>query len=209
MTGLAPNVTLGTQVLAATYRTGLGEIRTFALADGSRVTLDTNSRIRVSISSNERHVVLDEGRARFKIRNAFSSPFIVVTRAGKVIAQGQVFDVSAVGPDIRVAVPGGKAIVESNLPGDVAGTLTAGHQADLGGTLDPSPVSRAEAQWTDGPPRDASDRELLELRSCGRCVAVLYNEDWPHGAVGNKPPITLMNPGGAPSPVTVIKAGKL
>lgn len=27
-----------------------------------------------------------------------------------------------------------------------------------------------------------------------------YNEDRPHGAIGNKPPITLINPGGAPSP---------
>jgi putative transposase len=27
-----------------------------------------------------------------------------------------------------------------------------------------------------------------------------YNEDRPHGAIGNKPPITLVNPGGAPSP---------
>ena len=28
-----------------------------------------------------------------------------------------------------------------------------------------------------------------------------YNEDRPHGAIGNKPPITLVNPGGAPSPL--------
>jgi putative transposase len=27
-----------------------------------------------------------------------------------------------------------------------------------------------------------------------------YNEDRPHGAIGNKPPISLVNPGGAPSP---------
>lgn len=28
-----------------------------------------------------------------------------------------------------------------------------------------------------------------------------YNEDRPHGAIGNKPPISLQNPGGAPSPL--------
>ena len=27
-----------------------------------------------------------------------------------------------------------------------------------------------------------------------------YNEDRPHGAIGNKPPISLQNPDGAPSP---------
>ena len=26
-----------------------------------------------------------------------------------------------------------------------------------------------------------------------------YNEDRPHGAIGNKPPILLQNPGGTPS----------
>ena len=29
-----------------------------------------------------------------------------------------------------------------------------------------------------------------------------YNEDRPHGAVGNKPPITLMNPDGAAGPLS-------
>ncbi len=28
-----------------------------------------------------------------------------------------------------------------------------------------------------------------------------YNEDRPHGAIGNKPPTSLQNPGGAPSPL--------
>ncbi|VXC29808.1 MULTISPECIES: transposase [unclassified Bosea (in: a-proteobacteria)] len=27
-----------------------------------------------------------------------------------------------------------------------------------------------------------------------------YNEDRPHGVIGNKPPILLQNPGGTPSP---------
>jgi putative transposase len=27
-----------------------------------------------------------------------------------------------------------------------------------------------------------------------------YNEDRPHGAIGNKPPISLQNPGGSSSP---------
>jgi putative transposase len=28
----------------------------------------------------------------------------------------------------------------------------------------------------------------------------LYNEDRPHGAIGNKPPVSLMTPAGAASP---------
>jgi putative transposase len=40
----------------------------------------------------------------------------------------------------------------------------------------------------------ADAREKLE--EWGR----YYNEDRPHGAIGNKPPITLTNPGDATSP---------
>jgi hypothetical protein len=65
----------------------------------------------------------------------------------------------------------------------------------------PNPPARpSHEREYDTQPRGASDRELLELRSRGRCDAALWNEDQPHVAIGNKPPITLMNPGDAPSP---------
>ena len=36
--------------------------------------------------------------------------------------------------------------------------------------------------------RDASDKELLELRSRGRCDAALYNHVRPHSSLGNRTP---------------------
>jgi putative transposase len=36
-----------------------------------------------------------------------------------------------------------------------------------------------------------------------------YNEDRPHGAIGNKPPASLMTPAGASSPASAAKPGKL
>jgi len=36
--------------------------------------------------------------------------------------------------------------------------------------------------------RDASDKELLELRSRGRCDAALYNRARPHSSLGYRPP---------------------
>ncbi|MDF0546698.1 hypothetical protein PX699_30570, partial [Sphingobium sp. H39-3-25] len=36
--------------------------------------------------------------------------------------------------------------------------------------------------------RDASDKELLELRSRGRCDAALYNNVRPHSSLGNRTP---------------------
>ncbi len=37
-------------------------------------------------------------------------------------------------------------------------------------------------------------------RPTGEAWRRYYNEDRPHGAIGRKPPISLQNPGGAPSP---------
>lgn len=47
---------------------------------------------------------------------------------------------------------------------------------------------------------DDTDIIARELPSRGCCVAALYNEERPHGAIGNKVPISLMNSGSATSP---------
>ncbi|MCA6104070.1 hypothetical protein [Bradyrhizobium australafricanum] len=47
-----------------------------------------------------------------------------------------------------------------------------------------------------------ADKEPREERSCGcgRSQTLLYNEERPHGAIGNRPPILLQNLVGATSP---------
>ena len=44
--------------------TGVGETRSIALEDGSRIVLDTNSRVRVAFTPGARDVQLLEGQAR-------------------------------------------------------------------------------------------------------------------------------------------------
>ncbi|MBY3313590.1 transposase, partial [Rhizobium laguerreae] len=44
------------------------------------------------------------------------------------------------------------------------------------------------------------DIKAHEPPSCGCSVVVLYNEVRPHGAIGNKVPISLLNGSSAPSP---------
>jgi hypothetical protein len=51
-------------------------------------------------------------------------------------------------------------------------------------------------------PKDDGDKEPREERSCGRSQTSLYNEERPHGAIGNKPPILLQNHDGATSPLS-------
>jgi transposase InsO family protein len=40
---------------------------------------------------------------------------------------------------------------------------------------------------------DATDTAAPETRYCGRSQALLYNEERPHSAIGNKAPIELID----------------
>ena len=75
---------------AETFETGRGDIRRFTLADGSLVTLDTDSRIEVTIDRRRRHALLREGRARFDVV-ADARSFTIAAGDGDVTAsEGQI-----------------------------------------------------------------------------------------------------------------------
>src|SRR3546814_6810509 len=69
-----------------------GEIRSFKLEDGSTATLDSDTRIEVSISSDTRYVRVAQGRARVKIVNDVS-PFRLAAGQGIVTTSEGVVDV--------------------------------------------------------------------------------------------------------------------
>jgi ferric-dicitrate binding protein FerR (iron transport regulator) len=60
------------------FTTQVGEIRAVALADGSRITLDTRTSVRVAFSQGMRRFILDDGRARLlaaaDVRRSWSRP---------------------------------------------------------------------------------------------------------------------------------------
>src|SRR4030095_4761575 len=58
-----------------TYATEIGEQRDVALEDGTRVRLDTDSEIRVSMNDERRHVQLRRGRAHFAVAADSTRPF--------------------------------------------------------------------------------------------------------------------------------------
>jgi transmembrane sensor len=76
-----------------TYKTGVGEQRTIILADGSTVTLNALTTVRVHLSQQAREITLVRGQAYFHDTDGPTRPFIV--RAGKslVRAIGTKFDV--------------------------------------------------------------------------------------------------------------------
>lgn len=137
---------------AATYETALGEIRTISLADGSQLTLDTATRVRVTLSASERKVSLERGRARFRVAPDGKRPFIVTVSGGTVVARNTLFDVSVESGSPVVAVIEGQVDLTStsDAASHPALTLAAGQTVDLGNSEMPRPTLAGETQWVSG-----------------------------------------------------------
>ena len=73
------------------YRTGIGAPRVVQLEDGSRISLDANSAMRVTYSDTERRVQLESGQAYFQVKHNPGWPFVVVAGAHQVTDIGTAF----------------------------------------------------------------------------------------------------------------------
>jgi transmembrane sensor len=96
---------------ATTFRTAVGEQRSFVLRDGSVIFLNTDSTVRVRLLAAERHIDLIRGEARFQVAKDPTRPFIVATTNAAVRAVGTVFNVRADPPSTQVAVLEGQVVV--------------------------------------------------------------------------------------------------
>ena len=90
---LAVFATPGIDRVRGVYRTRKGQQRQVILADGSRLMLDTDSRIDVTFSDADRRIVLEKGRAHFKVAKDAARPFRVFVGGDEVRAIGTAFDV--------------------------------------------------------------------------------------------------------------------
>jgi transmembrane sensor len=104
------------------YVTQVGAIERISLKDGSNVTLNTDTRIRVAYEDEERRIELERGEAFFQVRKDLARPFVVKVGNRRVIAVGTQFSVRRSDGDILVAVTEGKVRVESDsrVPGPEA-----------------------------------------------------------------------------------------
>jgi len=85
------------------HETAVGEQQLVMLDDGTRVSLNTNSRITILYSQGERRVRLDRGEAMFQVTHDAARPFIVQSGDEQVRALGTTFLVRRDG-DTRIAV---------------------------------------------------------------------------------------------------------
>lgn len=87
-----------------TYATARGEQRQVALADGSRMAINTDSEVSVRFSGLERRVELDRGEAYFDVAKDAARPFIVRAGTSEVRAVGTRFSVRVLGGLTSVVV---------------------------------------------------------------------------------------------------------
>lgn len=102
------------EVLWHEYVTSVGEQRSVALLDGSVISLNARSRVRVDFSTGARDVYLDDGQALFSVAHDSSRPFRVHAGRSVVQAIGTKFDVHRVADRVEVAVLEGRVQVASD-----------------------------------------------------------------------------------------------
>lgn len=138
------------------YAAPLGEIRAVALADGSRVTLDTQTRIDVRMTATTREIVLDSGRARFAVAKDATRPFAVLVRGRAVVATGTLFDVRIDGTVVSVDLIEGGVDLERRGSGAAPvrlARLRPGQRAVLAASGAPVRIAAnppSAASWTAG-----------------------------------------------------------
>jgi transmembrane sensor len=102
-------------VAKSQYQTQIGESRPINLEDGSRILLDTQSRVRVDFTATARDVELLEGRAHFEVAKDARRPFRVRTESVEVVAVGTKFDVATLRGRTTVTLIEGHVNVRSLL----------------------------------------------------------------------------------------------
>jgi transmembrane sensor len=108
------------QAAAQTYSTGRGEIRLIALADGSSMTLNTETLARVQYDKHRRHIELQVGEALFDVVDDPLRPFDVAVSGMSVRARGTIFAVRrlADAPVEIVVRQGSVEVTRPALPAD-------------------------------------------------------------------------------------------
>lgn len=106
------------------YTTEMGERRIITLSDGSQVTLDSASELKVRYTEHARRLELLRGQARFEVAHDLMRPFTVQAGTRTVVATGTDFDVDLSQSQLlvtlirgHVEVTGGTHAVDLN-PGE-------------------------------------------------------------------------------------------
>jgi len=98
---------------AGVYITGVGEQRTIRLQDGTRLTLNSNSKVVVRFAKAQRHVTLARGEAYFEVVHNQQRPFIVTVGDHDISDVGTVFMVRYGNGNAAITLLEGKVTVSN------------------------------------------------------------------------------------------------
>jgi transmembrane sensor len=139
------------------HSTTVGQLSHITMADGSQVTLNTDSVVRVAVNTKERRVELQRGEAFFQVAKDPSRPFIVTVGERRVIAVGTQFSVRREGTDAQIVVTEGTVRIETGEPTALspAASVPAGsvaHASQAGTSIRSRPLAQAEEliSWRTG-----------------------------------------------------------
>ncbi len=107
---------LGPDLGRRSYATELGGHATIPLKDGTRLELNTDTRVRTDIAKDHRAVWLDRGEAYFEVAHDASRPFVIYAGSRKLTVLGTKFSVRRTGDGIELAVVEGRVRVDPARP---------------------------------------------------------------------------------------------
>ncbi|MBM3851948.1 MAG: DUF4880 domain-containing protein [Verrucomicrobia bacterium] len=110
---IAPTGHEGRAPFTTTATTEVGAQRALDLPDGSVVHLNTDSRVEIAYTSDQRQVRLLRGEALFEVAKDRSRPFVVSTGSVQVRAVGTAFNVRLRSQAVEVVVTEGSVRVEN------------------------------------------------------------------------------------------------
>lgn len=100
-------------VVETVYQTRTGEQSNVLLSDGSKLTLNTRSEVRVRIDSRQRAVYLNTGEIYAEVAPNPRLPFVVYASNGSVRAVGTAFNVRIINQAVEVTVREGTVAVST------------------------------------------------------------------------------------------------
>jgi len=108
------------------YSTPVGGVASIPLTDGSNITLNTASKVRVDLTTDERRIELEAGEAFFEVAHDPARPFTVVVGEQRVVAVGTKFSIRRNHDDVRITVTEGAVrLQDSDAPLRVNDTTLA------------------------------------------------------------------------------------
>lgn len=135
------------------FESAPGQRRTVQLADGSSITLNSGTRLRVALAPDRRAVILEKGEALFDVAKDTSRPFTVAAGERLVTVVGTAFNVRNLDQTVTVTVMRGLVDV-ADKGGGAKVRLTPGQQVSTRQGQVPGPIRQVDAQavtaWTDG-----------------------------------------------------------